>query len=81
MDQHYNVCGVQTDKMNLIEMKCLNSMAGMTIRDRIREEIIRRTSGKLIACRIDMSVLRWFVYKEKNLCKLSDKESDEYLYG
>ena len=49
-------------RLNVFEMKCLRSMAGVTRWDRLRNEVVRERTGvrKELAARVDMNVLRWF---------------------
>ena len=48
-------------KMNVLEMKCLRSLVGVS-NDRIRNEEVRRRAGieRDLASRADQRVLRWF---------------------
>ena len=57
----------ERQKVNVFEMKCLRSMAGVTRMDRIRNEEIQQRTGVTIdlACRIDRNVLRWFGHMER----------------
>ena len=54
-------------KLNVMEMRCLRSMCGVTRRDRIRNEEIRRRTGvtRELSGRADQSVLRWFGHVER----------------
>ena len=54
-------------RLDVMEMKCLRSMCGVTIRDRIRNEEIRRRVGVQInmAGRVERCVLRWFGHVER----------------
>ena len=49
-------------RLNVFEMKCLRSMAGVSMLDRLRNEEVRERTGvrKELAGRVDMNVLRWF---------------------
>ena len=49
-------------RLNVFEMKCLRSMAGVSRLDRLRNEEVRERTGvrKELAGRVDMNVLRWF---------------------
>ena len=54
-------------KLNVLEMKCLRSMTGVSWLDRVRNEVVRAKTGegrKLVA-RVDMNVLRWFSHVER----------------
>ena len=47
---------------NVLEMRCLRSMVGMTLMDKVRNEEVLRTAGIGIelASRVAQRVLRWF---------------------
>ena len=49
-------------KVNVVEMKCLRSLVGVSRRDRVRNEAVSRRNGieRELASRADQSVLRWF---------------------
>ena len=49
-------------KVNVIEMKCLRSLVGLSRMDRVRNEEVRRRAGILreLASRVDERVLRLF---------------------
>ena len=57
----------ERQKVNVFEMKCLRSMAGVTRMDRVRNDEIRRRTGVTmdLACRVDRNVLRWFGHMER----------------
>ena len=48
--------------MNVLEMKCLRSLVGVSRMDRVRTEEVRRRAGieREFASRADQRVLRWF---------------------
>ena len=53
--------------MNVLEMKCLRSLVGVSRMDRVRNEEVHRRAGIEIelASRADQRVLRWFgMWKE-----------------
>ena len=54
-------------KLNVLEMKCLRSMSGVTRLDRIRNEEVRRRTGvvKELSVRADQRGLRWFGHMER----------------
>ena len=54
-------------RLNVMEMKCLRSICGVTIRDRIRNEEIRRRVGVQndLSGRVERCVLRWFGHVER----------------
>ena len=49
-------------EVNVLEMKCLRSLAGVSRMDRVRNEKVRRRAGieRKFASRADHRVLRWF---------------------
>ena len=54
--------------MNVLEMKCLRSLVGVSLMDRVRNEEVRRRAGierELAASRADQRVLRWFGHVER----------------
>ena len=57
----------ERQKLNVFEMKCLRSMAGVSRRDRVRNEIVRERTGVrfALADRVDRNVLRWFGHVER----------------
>ena len=48
-------------KVNVLEMKCLRSLIGVSRMDRVRKEEVRRGAGieRELASRADQRVLRW----------------------
>ena len=54
-------------KMNVLEMKCLRTLAGVSRMDRVRNEEVRRRAGieRELASRADQRVLRWFGHLER----------------
>ena len=54
-------------KVNVLEMKCLRSLVGVSPMDRVRNEEARRRAGidRELASRADQRVLRWFGYVER----------------
>ena len=54
-------------KVNVLEMKCLRSLVGVSQMDRVRNEEVRRRAGieKELASRADQIVLRWFGHVER----------------
>ena len=57
----------ERQKLNVFEMRCLRSMAGVSRVDRVRNEVVRQRTGVGIelATRVDMNVLRWFGHVER----------------
>ena len=54
-------------KVNVLEMKCLRSLVGMSQMDRVRNKDVRRRDGieRELASRADQRVLRWFGHVER----------------
>ena len=54
-------------KINVLEMKCLRSLAGVSRMDRFKNEEVRRRAGieRELASRVDQRVLRWFGHVER----------------
>ena len=54
-------------KVNVLEMKCLRSLVGVSRMDRVRNEEVRRKDGieRELASRADQRVLRWFEHVER----------------
>ena len=54
-------------KVNVLEMKCLRSLVGVSRMDRVRNQEVRRRAGIEIelASRADQRVLRWFGHVER----------------
>ena len=57
----------QKKKLNVLEMKCLRSMLGVTRMDRVRNEEVRRQVGvpKELSGRADERLLMWFGHMER----------------
>ena len=53
--------------MNVLEMKCLRSLVGVSRMDRVRNEEVRRRTGieRELASRADQRVLRWIGHVER----------------
>ena len=53
--------------MNVLGIKCLRSLVGVSRTDRVRNEEVRRRAGikRELASRADQRVLRWFGYVER----------------
>ena len=49
-------------RLNVFEMKCLRSMAGGTLWDRINNDVVRLRTGMMrkLEDRVDALVLSWF---------------------
>ena len=54
-------------KVNVLEIKCLRSLVGVSRMDRVRNEEVRRRAGieRELASRADQKVLRWFGHVER----------------
>ena len=57
----------QRRKLNVLEMKCLRSLVGVSRFDRVWNEDVRRTAGieRELANRVVQRVLRWFGHVER----------------
>ena len=53
-------------KLNVLEMKCLRSLVGVSRMDRVRNKEVRKRAGieRELASRADQRVLRWFGHVE-----------------
>ena len=53
-------------RLNVFEMKCLRKMCGVTVMDRISNDVIRIEVGVMrdLAGRVEICVLRWFGHIE-----------------
>ncbi len=63
----WNMGAAERKKLNVMEMRCLRSMYGVTRMDRVRNEEVRRRTGvvKELAERAEQGVLRWFGHVER----------------
>ena len=54
-------------KVNVLEIKCLGSLVGVSRMDRVKNEEVRRRAGieKALSSRADQRVLRWFWHVER----------------
>ena len=54
-------------KVNVLQMKCLRSLVGVSRMDRVTNEEVRRKAGieMELASRADQRVLRWFWHVER----------------
>ena len=54
-------------KVDVLEMKCLRSLVGVSRIDRVRNEEVRMRAGIVmeLASRADQRVLRWFEHVER----------------
>ena len=54
-------------KVNVLEMKCLRSLVGVSRMDRVRNGEVRRRAGieRELASRADQRVFRWFGHVER----------------
>ena len=54
-------------KVNVLEMKCLRSLVGVSRMDRVKNEEVRNRAGieRELPSRADQRVLRWFGHVEK----------------
>ena len=53
--------------MNVVEMKCLRSLVGVSRMDSVRNKEVRRRAGieSELASRVDQRVFRWFGHVER----------------
>ena len=63
-------CGMRSAekrKVDVLEMKCLRSLVGVSKMDRVKNEEVRRRAGieRELASRADQRVLRWFGHMER----------------
>ena len=61
-------------KVNVLEMKCLRSLVGVSRLDRVRNKEVRRRVGieMELVSRVDQIVLRWFGHVERlDECRLA----------
>ena len=54
-------------KVNVLQMKCLRSLVGLTRMDRVRNEKVQGRAGieRELASRADQRVLRWIMHMER----------------
>ena len=66
-------------KVNVLEMKCLRCLVGVSRTDRIGNEEVRRRAGieKEQFNRVDQRVLRWFTHKENGGVPYGQKGVDD----
>ena len=57
----------ERQKLNVLEMKCLRSMTGVSQLNRVRNEVVRARTGvrRELAARVEKNVLRWFSHVER----------------
>ena len=62
--QAWGMRSAEIRKVNVLEMKCLRSLVGVSQMDRVRNEEERRRAGieRELASRADQKVLRWFAH-------------------
>ncbi len=63
----WNKGAVERNRLDVMEMRCLRSMCGVTRMDQVRNEEVRRRTGivKELAERAEQGVLRWFGHVER----------------
>ena len=59
--------GAEGRNVNVLEMKCMRSLVGVSRLDRVRNEVVRTRAGieRELASSADQRVLRWFGYVER----------------
>ena len=57
----------ERQKLNMFELKCVRSMTGVSLLDRVRNEVVRARTvvWRELAVRVDMNILRWFRHVER----------------
>ena len=63
----WNMGVLERKRLNVMEMRCLRSMCGVTRMDRVRNEEVRRRTGVLqeMSARAEQRVLQWFGHVER----------------
>ena len=63
----WGIRSAERRKVNVLEMKCLRSLVGVSRMDRVRNKEVRRRTGieRELASRADQRVLRWFGHVER----------------
>lgn len=63
----WNMGVAERKRLNVVEMKCLRSMCGVTRYDRVRNEEVRRRTGVVqeLSVRAEKKVLNWFGHMER----------------
>ena len=63
----WNVRKEERNKLNVMEMRCLRSMLGVSRVDRVRNEEVRRKTGvgRKLSDRLDQKVLGWYGHMER----------------
>ena len=63
----WGVRSAEISKLNVLAMKCLRNLVGVSRMDRVRNEEVRRRAGieNELASRADQKVVRWFVHVQK----------------
>ena len=67
MPEAWGMRSAERRKVNVLEMKCLRSLVGVSQMDRVRNEEVLRRAGieRELASRADQRVLRWFGHVER----------------
>ena len=63
----WGIKSAERRRVNVLEMKCLRSLVGVSRMDRVRNEEVRRRAGieRELASRADQRVLKWFGHVER----------------
>ena len=66
-EEPWGMRSAERTKVNVLQMKCLRSLVGVSRMDRVRnEEVLRRTGIEMeLASRADQRKLRWFGHVER----------------
>ena len=65
-EEAWGMRSAERRKVNVLEMKCLKSLVGVSRMDIVKNEEVRRRAGieRELASRADQRVLRWFPSQE-----------------
>ena len=63
----WSVREAERKRLDVFEMRCLRSMVGVTLMDRVRNEEVRERAGVSVplSARVDRMTLRWFGHMER----------------
>ena len=64
--KHAQLYGAERRKVNVLEMKCLRSLVGVSRMDKVRNEEVRRRAGieRELVSRADQRAVRWLGHVE-----------------
>ncbi len=63
----WNMRAAERRRLNVMEMKCLRSICGVTQMDQVRNDVVLRRTGvvRKLAEQAEQGVLRWFRHVER----------------